>query len=281
MAVLDSEFIARCDTVMIHGGIVAAQHKKYPALIHYYILALNFIKSNGGLIMTSDYRHVKEKFDDYARQYDAQRSMLIPCFNDFYSIAVSLADTDNQKPDILDIGAGTGLLSSMVLRKFPDARLTLIDISEKMLEVAKERLKAAAGVIYIVDDYTKHRFDKTYDIVLSSLSIHHLPDKQKKQLFQTIYSILNPGGMFINADQVLGSTPFLETLYKKDWKRKVENSALTTKDLQSAYERTKLDRMARLEDQLRWLEEVGFSDVDCVYKYFNFVVMFGRKINDS
>jgi tRNA (cmo5U34)-methyltransferase len=86
--------------------------------------------------------------------------------------------------------------------------------------------------------------------------------------------------VFINADQVLGSTPFLETLYKKDWKRKVENSALTTEDLQSAYERTKLDKMARLEDQLNWLEEAGFSDVDCVYKYFSFVVMFGRKINE-
>lgn len=230
--------------------------------------------------MTSDYQHVKEKFDDYARQYDAQRRMLIPCFNDFYSIAVSLAETDKQNPAILDVGAGTGLLSSMVLQKFPVARLTLIDISEKMLEVARERLKDAAGVIYIVDDYTKHRFDNTYDIVLSSLSIHHLPDEQKKQLSQTIYSILNPGGVFINADQVLGSTPFLETLYKKDWKRKVENSALTTEDLQSAYERTKLDKMARLEDQLNWLEEAGFSDVDCVYKYFSFVVMFGRKINE-
>ncbi len=86
--------------------------------------------------MTSDYQHVKEKFDDYARQYaarqyDAQRRMLIPCFNDFYSIAVSLAETDKQNPAILDVGAGTGLLSSMVLQKFPVARLTLIDISPK------------------------------------------------------------------------------------------------------------------------------------------------------
>lgn len=227
--------------------------------------------------MTSDYSQVKEKFDDYARQYDAQSRMLIPCFNDFYSIAVSLADTDKQNPSILDVGAGTGLLSSMVLQKIPGARLTLIDISEKMLEGARERLKDRAGVIYIVDDYSRYRFDKTYDIVLSSLSIHHLADEQKKQLFQTIYSILNPGGVFINADQVLGSTPYLEALYKNDWKRKVENTALSPEDLQSAYERTKLDRMARLEDQLNWLEEAGFSDVDCVYKYFSFVVMLGRK----
>ena len=95
--------------------------------------------------MTSDYLHVKEKFDDYTRQYDAQRRMLITCFNDFYSIAVSLAETDKQNPAILDVGAGTGLLSSMVLQKFPVARLTLIDISEKMLEVARERLKDAAA----------------------------------------------------------------------------------------------------------------------------------------
>lgn len=227
--------------------------------------------------MDHEYNDVKKKFNDNASQYDSQRRKLIPCFDDFYSIAASLADTNMDKPSILDIGAGTGLLSAYVLEKIPDADVTLIDISDKMIEIAQSRLKDKPSVTYIIGDYSKYQFDKKYDIIVSSLSIHHLSDKQKKQLYTDIYAILNHNGIFINADQVLGSTTFLENLYKQDWKDKVEHSGLTEDELAAAYERTALDRMAGLDDQLSWLKEIGFLDVDCIYKYFNFVVMYGRK----
>ncbi|MDD3364864.1 MAG: SAM-dependent methyltransferase, partial [Syntrophomonas sp.] len=76
--------------------------------------------------MDSEYGDVKEKFNDIAINYDSQRRKLIPCFDDFYSIAVAVAETSNETPNILDIGAGTGLLSSFVLEKIPNANLTLI-----------------------------------------------------------------------------------------------------------------------------------------------------------
>lgn len=224
-----------------------------------------------------EYGDVKKKFNDNARQYDSQRKKLIPCFDDFYSTAAAVAETKNKKPNILDIGAGTGLLSSFIIEKYPDANLTLIDISEKMIEVAKSRLKYKTDVTYIIDDYTKYQFDKKYEIVISSLSIHHLTDIEKKELYARIYSILNQDGVFINADQVYGSTPFIEALYKSDWKLKVENSGLSKNEIQSAYERTELDKMAKLDDQLNWLKDIGFLDVDCIYKYYNFAVLFGRK----
>ena len=220
---------------------------------------------------------VKVKFNENADQYDSQRKKLIPCFDDFYSIAGSIADTNSESPNILDIGAGTGLLSFYTLEKYPNANLTLIDISEKMLEEAKERFKEKPNVTYIIDDYTKHQFNQKYDVIVSSLSIHHLTEDEKKYLYKNIYSILSENGVFINADQVLGGTPFIESLYKRDWKHKVENSGLSKEEILSAYERTKLDKMSTLEDQMKWLKEVGFLDVDCVYKYFNFVVLFGRK----
>lgn len=118
---------------------------------------------------------------------------------------------------------------------------------------------------------------KKYEIVVPSLSIHHLTDIEKKELYARIYSILNQDGVFINADQVLGSTPFIEALYKRDWKFKVDNSGLSKDEIHSAYERTELDKMATLDEQLNWLKDIGFLDVDCIYKYYNFVVMFGRK----
>ncbi|MFC5650671.1 class I SAM-dependent methyltransferase [Paenibacillus solisilvae] len=220
---------------------------------------------------------VSSRFDAAAAAYDSQRRKLIPCFDDFYDTAIALADASTDSPAVLDLGAGTGLLSSLLLQKYPAAKVTLIDISEKMLDLAKLRLAQYPNVSFVLGDYTCFHTSGPCDIILSALSIHHLTDANKAQLYQTVYTNLRENGIFINADQVLGHTPFVDALYKEDWKAKVEASGLTQEELTSAYERTKLDRMAPLAAQLNWLGQAGFTEVDCVYKYFNFAVLYARK----
>ncbi|MGG3802690.1 class I SAM-dependent methyltransferase [Metabacillus fastidiosus] len=227
--------------------------------------------------MTGTKNDIIKKFNENAMQYDNQRSKLIPCFDDFYSIPVSVIEIENDTPNILDIGAGTGLFSSFIKEKYPKAKITLIDISEKMLESAKNRFKDDPNIDYIIADYTDYKFEEKYDLVISSLSIHHLNDNDKQDLYHKIFSILKEDGIFINADQVLGHTSFIENLYKDDWKNKIEASDLTIEEINAAFDRTKLDKMATLAKQLHWLNESGFKDVDCLYKYFNFVILFGRK----
>jgi tRNA (cmo5U34)-methyltransferase len=216
------------------------------------------------------------KFDEISQVYDEQRKKLIPCFDDFYAIAVSLAELKTDTPRILDLGAGTGLMSSFLLKRYPNALITLIDISEGMLNVAKLRFKDNPNVTFIAADYTKYDYTNRYDLVISSLSIHHLEDQEKKQLYQKIFSIMHNKSLFINADQILGSTQQLDALYKSDWRSKIELSGLNADELSAAYERTNLDKMATLDQQLTWLKEIGFTDVDCVYKYYNFVIMFAQ-----
>ncbi|MVO99546.1 methyltransferase domain-containing protein [Paenibacillus sp. N10] len=222
-------------------------------------------------------QEISSKFNEVAHAYDQQRRKLIPCFDDFYDTAVSLADVSASSPHILDLGAGTGLFSSMLLRRYPKAKFTLIDLSPKMLEIAKSRFHESADVTYLVEDYTNFAAPGKFDLIISALSIHHLSDTGKRTIYRNAYANLKPGGILINADQVLGATPFIESLYTNNWKSKVEASGLARDELDSAYERTRLDRMSALETQINWLKEIGFSDADCVYKNFNFVVMFGRK----
>ncbi|BBH24462.1 SAM-dependent methyltransferase [Paenibacillus baekrokdamisoli] len=220
---------------------------------------------------------VRRNFDKVAQEYDGQRRKLIPCFDDFYQAGVSMAESNTISPTILDLGAGTGLFSSLLLQRYPGAKVTLIDISEKMMEVTRLRLQGFNTITYVVDDYTNYTSSEKFDIIISALSIHHLSDADKLKLYNNTYSNLKDTGVFINADQVLGHTPFIESLYKEDWRNKVEVSGLSRDELDSAYERTQLDRMAPLHTQLDWLQQIGFSDVDVVYKYFNFVVLYGRK----
>lgn len=228
--------------------------------------------------MVNDRYRIKTRFNENAQSYDKQRKKLIPCYDDFYGIATALAEAGSDCPKVLDLGAGTGLFSSFVLQKYPNAQLTLIDLSESMLNIAESRFDKVSNVQYFVGDYTTFDYPERYDLVISSLSIHHLLDSEKKALYHKLYSIMNRDGILVNADQVLGKTVFLDSLYKADWTNYVEHSGLAPEEISAAYERTKLDKMSTLDEQLSWLTEVGFSDVDCMYKYYNFVVMYARKL---
>ncbi|NLO31144.1 MAG: class I SAM-dependent methyltransferase, partial [Methanosarcina mazei] len=91
---------------------------------------------------------IKRKFDAVSGKYDEQTRKFIPCFDDFYGVSVSIASVDTENPDILDLGAGTGLLSAFLMEKYPEATFTLVDMSEKMLEIAKNRFRGNSKVKY-------------------------------------------------------------------------------------------------------------------------------------
>jgi len=96
---------------------------------------------------------VRARFDAVSRAYDGQRRKFIPCFDDFYALAVTAAETEAQTPAILDIGAGTGLLTAFLMERYPSGRYTLVDLSDRMLGVARERFADKSGVRYVAADY--------------------------------------------------------------------------------------------------------------------------------
>lgn len=218
-------------------------------------------------------------FNAASENYDEQRKKLIPCFDDFYEIALNLSDEVPYVNTILDIGAGTGLLSNMYSEKYPLAKIDLVDISEEMLIKAIERLEGKRNIEFILQDFLElEAEDETYDLVISALAIHHLNDEMKQKLFNKIFHWLRPGGIFINADQVLGANEFSEKIHTYTWRSMVENnSELSKKEKESAFERIKLDKMTTLENQLKWLNEIGFRYVDNFYQYYNFVVFAAKK----
>lgn len=220
---------------------------------------------------------VKQLFDKVAQDYDVQRKQLIPCFDDFYGMALNLMECSLNSPRILDLGAGTGLLSGLVLQKYPNARLTLIDISDQMLEGAHRRFADATQVEYLVGDYSSYNFTSSYDMIISSLSIHHLTHADKKKVFETVHKLLEPGGRFINADQVQGRTPDTDTYYRQRWLEAIHQSGLSEEAISASIERRKVDINATLEDQFMWLEEAGFPVVDCMYKSLDFAVFYAQK----
>lgn len=223
-------------------------------------------------------KNVEKQFDAVANDYDKQRWSLIPCFNDFYGVAIENLVLENEEPVLMDIGAGTGLFSEMVLQKYPLAHIELIDISNEMLQMAKQRLAAYPNVnttkININDI---HLANSHYDAVISSLAIHHLTDEGKKNIYQKIYQGLKSGGIFLHAEQVLASNEYLAEVYHSTWIDKITKSGLSDEVIKQALERVKLDKRTALDTQLGWLAEIGFRNVDCLYKYYDFAVMKAEK----
>ncbi len=222
---------------------------------------------------------VKASFDGAAAVYDRARRQLVPCFDDFYGTAVKAIPYG---PDaairVLDLGAGTGLLSGMVARAFPQASISLVDLSPGMLEVARRRFAGEPSRFDVrVMDYTREPLPGRYEAVVSALSIHHLDASEKRDLFRKVYSVLRDGGIFINADQVLGYTPQIEARYREAWLRQVSERGVSEDDLAAALGRMKEDKPSTLDEQKAWLEEAGFEQVDCLYKNYGFAVYGGYK----
>ncbi|HNX18633.1 MAG TPA: methyltransferase domain-containing protein [Methanoregula sp.] len=222
--------------------------------------------------------HIRKAFDAVATEYDAQREFVIPKMREFYGAAVSGAESKKESPAILDVGAGTGLLSALMLEKYPSATITLLDISDKMLTVAKTRFNGRSNVTYRTGDYSQVDLGGPYDLVCSALSIHHLDSENKRRLFGRIFSVLVPGGLFVNADQAEGETPYFSGIYREYWDDFLKNGPLSPEESDEIRRRRDtLDRNDKLSDQIAWLAGAGFSDVDVVYKNRTFIVTVAGK----
>jgi tRNA (cmo5U34)-methyltransferase len=217
----------------------------------------------------------KAVFDATASTYDADRSRLIPGCDSFYRWAIDLIPP--QAKNILDLGAGSGLLTVLVRDRFPDAQIHLMDFSSPMLDLARARLGDDSRIAYRHADYVVDAWPEGLCAVVSSLSIHHVDDEGKREVFRRAYAALKPHGVFVNADQVAGPTADLDERYKELWLEEVRAAGATEQQIADSLYRKQEDRCAPVEDQLAWMREAGFADADCWYKENCFAVFAGTK----
>jgi tRNA (cmo5U34)-methyltransferase len=217
-----------------------------------------------------------ETFASQAAGYDAQRRRLIPGYDSFYgAVLEALAELDPPAQRVLELGAGTGLLSAMVADAEPQAELVLLDGATPMLDRARSRLGERAS--YRSADLRDPLPEGEFCAVVSALAIHHLDDEAKRDLFARVHAALRPGGAFVNAELVLAPTPRLDQ-HDVAWHGR-EATALGASDDEwtQSVERMAFDRLATMEAQLQWLREAGFNAVDCRFKIRRFAVLYAQR----
>lgn len=220
---------------------------------------------------------ITEHFDQEAFGYDELILRLIPNYLEQHDVITKLIPFErSEQLNVLDLGCGTGVLSYLILRDFPNALVNAIDLAEKMLEVCKKNLAIFANRLDLKrGNFGTEEFGQGYDIILSGLSTHHLDNPGKIDLYRRIYQGLSPGGIFINREIVLGATPNVTEYYHKLWRQFIRSNG---EDDEKWFEKyLEEDIPASLENQLQWLSHAGFVDVECHWKHLNFAVFGGRK----
>ena len=222
--------------------------------------------------------NIKEQFNFVAQEYDANRKKFIPCFDDYYENTTKFIVSNIEKPKrVLDLGAGTGLLSYFWYQQCSSAEYVLVDIADEMLNVARKRFDGIDSISYEVLDYLKELPNGDFDVIASALSIHHLENEDKQRLFSQIYDKLPSGGLFVNYDQFCGGQDEMNEWFNSYWENQLAKSGLTEHDIELWKERKKLDKECTVEEEIEMLCKSKFKTIKCVYSYQKFSVIVAIK----
>lgn len=142
----------------------------------------------------------REEFDSWSRRYD--RDLLQSLFfRPSHQMLLAMMGPEHRR--VLDVGCGTGQFAARVISELPETQVWGLDLSEGMLEKARERLQAAGDRVQLVQaDSENLPFpDDLFDAVTCSHSFHHYP-KQRKVVAE-MHRVLRPGGqlMIIDGDR--------------------------------------------------------------------------------
>jgi trans-aconitate methyltransferase len=193
---------------------------------------------------------------------------------------------------VADLGCGDGAITQAILHRYPNAEVTAIDFSQPMLDQAEQRLAPFGDRVRLLkaDLYTSdwHSDLEPFDAIFSGYCIHHLPDDRKQALYQEIYTLLQPGGCFLNIEHVASATPWVEELFNErlidalyQWNL-AQAEPLSRPEVAQRYvhrDDKAANILAPVERQCEWLRAIGFQHVDCYFKFLELAVFGGVKPN--
>jgi tRNA (cmo5U34)-methyltransferase len=193
-------------------------------------------------------------------------------------VTKAAAASNPQAVQALDVGCGAGNYSLKLREYLPEVRINLVDLSQVMLDRARERLGSAVESTQAADIRTLDFAAGRFDIILASAVLHHLRTPQEWELaFQKFHRWLKPGGGLWIFDLIAYENPAVHRLM---WERygqflEAKGGAAYRDHVFHYIERE--DTPTSLPYQLELMRRTGFGRVDVLHKNSCFAAFGGIK----
>lgn len=166
---------------------------------------------------------------------------------------------------VLDLGTGDGRLLALVLGRCRVTEGVAVDFSDAMIAQFWQRFADKEVPRLVKHDLSLPLPDLgRFDAVVSSFAIHHLDDLRKRELSEEVFGLLLPGGVFCNLEHVSPATPYRHSQF-------MDAIGYSEEDEDPS------NKLLDVETQLGWLREIGFADVDCLWKWREIALLCGIK----
>jgi tRNA (cmo5U34)-methyltransferase len=229
---------------------------------------------------------VRREFDREAADYDRTARGSMPGYLDLHrTLLGGIPYVRTRAFRILELGVGTGTLSSLVLAEFPHARLTGVDLSPRMIARARAKLRTFRDRVELVAGDLAEFEERPYDAIVSALAVHHLADSEKWRLFRRVRRCLPSGGYFGDADDHLAEDPTFDTRWAQ-----IASSTLIggpggggmrapgwNSPQAVWHEHERFDHPVTLSAEVAALERAGFSHVGVPWRFFGQAVVWAYK----
>jgi tRNA (cmo5U34)-methyltransferase len=177
---------------------------------------------------------------------------------------------------LVDFGIGTGMELNRIFKRFPDAKVTGIDIAEKMLKKI-ESTYPGKNITLFCESYLTYDFGiSRFDAAISVMTMHHYEHKTKTDLYKKVRKCLNENGVYIECDYMLSEKDYenpqeLEDFYFSEYEALKEKQNITD-DRQYHY-----DRPCTVKNQIKMFAEAGFKNIKEVWHDGNSVILLAEK----
>ena len=223
--------------------------------------------------MKSTVDEIRQRFDADVERFsnlDTGQSATVDAPLAMALVARAASATTPHARHVLDVGCGAGNYTLKLLEHLPNLDVTLIDLSQPMLDRATERVRrATTGIVKTIQgDIREIELpDAEFDIVLAAAVLHHLrTDSEWRNVFAVFHRSLRLGGSMWVFDLVESSIPAVQQLMRQqygEYLTRFKDEAY--RDHVFAYIE-KEDTPRPLLYQLDLLRQVGFAQVDVLHK---------------
>ncbi len=211
--------------------------------------------------------NIASEFDEFSKNYTGDMQKCVPHYDFLLSLFAEGFSVNFKAENILDLGCGNGNVTKQLLIPYPKATYTLLDASKEMLGICRERFKDTK--IAVVESYfNDFEFPNNhFDIVAAGFSLHHCTSSEKQLLFQKVYTCLKEGGVFTTSDLMIDKNDTAHPRLIEQWKTLVNSNFPNGEKWTWIMEHyDEFDKPDSLNNQLNWLRDAGFKDIDIIIK---------------